>query len=311
MKYLITGGAGFIGSHYLNYVIDRTNDQYVCIDCLSYAANLDNIYECFKKSNFKFIKENICNEKRIDEIFKEEKFDYVIHFAAETHVDNSIDNYDLFYKSNVLGTKVLLDASVKYKVKRFHHISTDEVYGSLDLNSLEVFKETSKMNPTNNYSKTKAIAESLVIEYFNKYDLDITISRSSNNYGVNQHKEKLIPKIIDNALKNIEIPIYGNGENKRDWLYVLDNCRAIDLIVHKGKKGEIYNICSNEELSNNEVVKLILNKLNKDESLIKYVKDRPNHDQKYTMDASKIKNLGWNPKYRFNKGIEEILNSLD
>lgn len=231
MKYLITGGAGFIGSHYLNYVIDRTNDQYVCIDCLSYAANLDNIYECFKKSNFKFIKENICNEKRIDEIFKEEKFDYVIHFAAETHVDNSIDNYDLFYKSNVLGTKVLLDASVKYKVKRFHHISTDEVYGSLDLNSLEVFKETSKMNPTNNYSKTKAIAESLVIEYFNKYDLDITISRSSNNYGVNQHKEKLIPKIIDNALKNIEIPIYGNGENKRDWLYVLDNCRAIDLIV--------------------------------------------------------------------------------
>ena len=311
MKYLITGGAGFIGSHYLNYVIDRTNDQYVCIDCLSYAANLDNIYECFKKSNFKFIKENICNEKRIDEIFKEEKFDYVIHFAAETHVDNSIDNYDLFYKSNVLGTKVLLDASVKYKVKRFHHISTDEVYGSLDLNSLEVFKETSKMNPTNNYSKTKAIAESLVIEYFNKYDLDITISRSSNNYGVNQHKEKLIPKIIDNALKNIEIPIYGNGENKRDWLYVLDNCRAIDLIVNKGKKGEIYNICSNEELSNNEVVKLILNKLNKDESLIKYVKDRPNHDQKYTMDASKIKNLGWNPKYRFNKGIEEILNSLD
>ena len=311
MKYLITGGAGFIGSHYLNYVIDRTNDQYVCIDCLSYAANLDNIYECFKKSNFKFIKENICNEKRIDEIFKEEKFDYVIHFAAETHVDNSIDNYDLFYKSNVLGTKVLLDASVKYKVKRFHHISTDEVYGSLDLNSLEVFKETSKMNPTNNYSKTKAIAESLVIEYFNKYDLDITISRSSNNYGVNQHKEKLIPKIIDNALKNIEIPIYGNGENKRDWLYVLDNCRAIDLIVHKGKKGEVYNICSNEELSNNEVVKLILNKLNKDESLIKYVKDRPNHDQKYTMDASKIKNLGWNPKYRFNKGIEEILNSLD
>lgn len=311
MKYLITGGAGFIGSHYLNYVIDRTNDQYVCIDCLSYAANLDNIYECFKKSNFKFIKENICNEKRIDEIFKEEKFDYVIHFAAETHVDNSIDNYDLFYKSNVLGTKVLLDASVKYKVKRFHHISTDEVYGSLDLNSLEVFKETSKMNPTNNYSKTKAIAESLVIEYFNKYDLDITISRSSNNYGVNQHKEKLIPKIIDNALKNIEIPIYGNGENKRDWLYVLDNCRAIDLIVHKGKKGEIYNICSSEELSNNEVVKLILNKLNKNESLIKYVKDRPNHDQKYTMDASKIKNLGWNPKYRFNKGIEEILNSLN
>ena len=170
MKYLITGGAGFIGSHYLNYVIDNDN-QYVCIDCLSYAGNLDNIKDCLNKSNFKFIKEDICNEENIDKIFKEEKFDYVIHFAAETHVDNSIDNYDLFYKTNVIGTKVLLDASVKYGVKRFHYISTDEVYGSLDLDSIDVFREDSKLNPTNNYSKTKALAESLVFEYLNKYDL--------------------------------------------------------------------------------------------------------------------------------------------
>ena len=306
MKYLITGGAGFIGSHYLNYIIDNDN-QYVCIDCLSYAGNLDNIKGCLNKPNFKLIKEDICNEENIDKIFKEEKFDYVIHFAAETHVDNSIDNYDLFYRTNVIGTKVLLDASVKYGVKRFHHISTDEVYGSLDLDSNDVFREDSKLNPTNNYSKTKALAESLVFEYLNKYDLDITITRSSNNYGLNQHKEKLIPKIIDNALNNKTIPIYGDGTNKRDWLYVLDNCIAIDLVVHKGIKGEVYNICSNEELSNNEVVRLILKELNKDESLIKYVKDRVNHDKKYTMDSSKIRSLGWSPKYRFNDGIKEII----
>ena len=213
----------------------------------------------------------------------------------------------MFYRTNVIGTKVLLDASVKYGVKRFHHISTDEVYGSLDLDSIDVFREDSKLNPTNNYSKTKALAESLVFEYLNKYDLDITMTRSSNNYGLNQHKEKLIPKIIDNALNNKDIPIYGDGTNKRDWLYVLDNCIAIDLVVHKGNKGEVYNICSNEELSNNEVVRLIIKELNKDESLIKYVKDRVDHDKKYTMDFSKIRSLGWSPKYRFNDGIKEII----
>ena len=306
MKYLVTGGAGFIGSHYLNYVYND-KDQYVCIDCLSYASNLDNIKNLMDKPNFKFIKENICNEDEIFNIFKEEKFDYVIHFAAETHVDNSIDNYDLFYRSNVVGTKVLLDASVKYGVKRFHHISTDEVYGSLELDSSYVFTEESKLNPTNNYSKTKALAESLVFDYYNKYDLDITITRSSNNYGLNQYREKLIPKIIYNALNNIIIPIYGDGTNKRDWLYVLDNCSAIDLVVHKGIKGEVYNICSNEELANNEVVRLILKEMNKDESLIRYVKDRPNHDKKYTMDCSKIMSLGWSPKYKFKEGIKSII----
>ena len=306
MKYLITGGAGFIGSNYLNYVYNDV-DQYVCIDCLSYAANLENIKDLMDKPNFKFIKEDICNEENIDKIFKEEKFDYVIHFAAETHVDNSINNYDLFYRSNVIGTKVLLDASVKYGVKRFHHISTDEVYGSLELDSSIVFTEESKLNPTNNYSKTKALAEELVFEYLNKYDLDITITRSSNNYGLNQYREKLIPKIIYNALNDIVIPIYGDGSNKRDWLYVLDNCSAIDLVVHKGVKGEVYNVCSNEELTNNEVVRLILKELNKDESLIRYVKDRPNHDKKYTMDCSKVMSLGWSPKYKFKESIKSII----
>ena len=306
MKYLITGGAGFIGSNYLNYVYNDV-DQYVCIDCLSYAANLENIKDLMDKPNFKFIKEDICNEENIDKIFKEEKFDYVIHFAAETHVDNSINNYDLFYRSNVIGTKVLLDASIMYGVKRFHHISTDEVYGSLELDSSYVFTEESKLNPTNNYSKTKALAEELVFDYYNKYGLDVTVTRSSNNYGLNQYREKLIPKIIYNALNDIVIPIYGDGNNKRDWLYVLDNCSAIDLVVHKGVKGEVYNICSNEELTNNEVVRLILKELNKDESLIRYVKDRPNHDKKYTMDCSKIKSLGWSPKYKFKDGIKELV----
>ena len=306
MKYLITGGAGFIGSNYLNYVYNDV-DQYVCIDCLSYAANMDNIKDLMDKPNFKFIKEDICNEENIEKIFKEEKFDYVIHFAAETHVDNSINNYDLFYRSNVVGTRVLLDASVKYGVKRFHHISTDEVYGSLELDSSIVFTEKSKLNPTNNYSKTKALAEELVFEYYNKYDLDVTVTRSSNNYGLNQYREKLIPKIIYNALNDLVIPIYGDGSNKRDWLYVLDNCSAIDLVVHKGVKGEVYNVCSNEELTNNEVVRLILKELNKDESLIRYVKDRPNHDKKYTMDCSKVMSLGWSPKYKFKDTIKYVI----
>ena len=306
MKYLITGGAGFIGSHYLNYVIDNDN-QYVCIDCLSYAGNLDNIRDCLNKSNFKFIKEDICNEKNIDKIFKEEKFDYVIHFAAETHVDNSIDNYDLFYRTNVVGTKVLLDASVKYGVKRFHHISTDEVYGSIERGSSEVFTEESKLNPTNPYSKSKAIADSLVLEYKNKYGINVTISRSSNNYGTNQYEEKLVPLVIKKIKNNELIPVYGDGLNIRDWLHVYDNCTAIDLIVHKGRNGEVYNISSYNELTNIEVVKLLLKAFNKDESLIKYVKDRPNHDKKYTMDCSKVMSLGWSPKSKFKDVIKKIV----
>lgn len=307
MKYLITGGAGFIGSHYLNVMVKKyPNNEYVCLDLLTYAGNLNNIKDIIELPNFKFVQMDICDEENINKLFNKEKFDGVIHFAAETHVDNSFDNEKLFYKTNVIGTKVLLDASIKHNVKRFHHISTDEVYGS---SNNEIFNEKSKLNPTNPYSKTKAEADKLVLEYYEKYDLYITISRSSNNFGPNQYPEKLIPLVINRIKNNEKIPLYGDGLNKRDWLYVIDNVNAIDLIVNKGKKGEIYNISSNNELTNLKVVKILLQKFNKDESLITFVKDRKIHDYKYTMDSSKIKNeLGFEAKYTFIEGINELIN---
>lgn len=307
MKYLITGGAGFIGSHYLNVMVKKyPNNEYVCLDLLTYAGNLNNIKDIIELPNFKFVQMDICDEENINKLFNKEKFDGVIHFAAETHVDNSFDNEKLFYKTNVIGTKVLLDASIKHNVKRFHHISTDEVYGS---SNNEIFNEKSKLNPTNPYSKTKAEADKLVLEYYKKYDLYVTISRSSNNFGPNQYPEKLIPLVINRIKNNEKIPLYGDGLNKRDWLYVIDNVNAIDLIVNKGKKGEIYNISSNNELTNLKVVKILLQKFNKDESLITFVKDRKIHDYKYTMDSSKIKNeLGFEAKYTFIEGINELIN---
>ena len=306
MKYLITGGAGFIGSHYLNVMVKKyPNNEYVCLDLLTYAGNLNNIRNIMELPNFKFVQMDICDEENIGKLFVEEKFDGVIHFAAETHVDNSFNNEELFYKTNVIGTKVLLDASIKHNVKRFHHISTDEVYGS---SNNEIFNEKSKLNPTNPYSKTKAEADKLVLEYYEKYDLYVTISRSSNNFGPNQYPEKLIPLVINRIKNNEKIPLYGDGLNKRDWLYVIDNVNAIDLIVNKGKKGEIYNISSNNELTNLEVVKILLQKFNKDESLITFVRDRKIHDYKYTMDSSKIKNeLGFEAKYTFIEGINELI----
>lgn len=308
MKYLITGGAGFIGSNYLNYFVDKRDDEFVCIDSLTYAGNLDNIKDIMNKPNFKFIKEDICNRYRIFDIFKREHFDYVIHFAAETHVDRSFDNVVLFNKTNIEGTRVLLDACVEYGIKRFHFVSTDEVYGSIDRDSDEVFTEYSKLNPTNPYSISKAKADALILEYHRDYDLNVTISRSSNNYGPNQYEEKLIPLVIKRALNNEFIPVYGDGLNKRDWLHVIDNCIAIDLIVHKGRNGEVYNICSNNELTNIYVVKLLLKELGKDESLIRFVQDRKIHDSKYSMDCSKIKReLGWSPKFSFNESIKELL----
>lgn len=310
MKILVTGGAGFIGSHYLNIMVNRYHDNdYVCVDLLTYAGNLSNIEKIIDCPNFKFVKLDICDREGIDELFNNEKFDAIIHFAAETHVDRSFNNEELFYKTNVEGTRVLLDASIKYKVKRFHQISTDEVYGSIDRHSNETFNEESKLNPTNPYSKSKALADNLVLDYFNKYNLYVTISRSSNNYGLNQYPEKLIPLVINNILNNKKIPIYGNGLNMRDWLYVSDNVEAIDLIFNKGRKGEIYNISSCNELTNIDVVRKILKLMDKDESLIEYVEDRIIHDYKYTMDSSKIKKeLGFKPKYSFDLGLKEMLN---
>lgn len=311
MKYLITGGAGFIGSHFIKYIMNKYKDSFVvCLDNLTYAGNLNNIKEIIDNRNFKFIKENICNEEKILKIFKEEQFDYVVHFAAETHVDRSFNNEELFYKTNVEGTKVLLDASVKYGVKRFHFVSTDEVYGSISKNSNEIFDENSCLNPSNPYSKSKALADEMVLDYFKKNGIDVTITRSSNNYGINQYPEKLVPLVIKKAINNEDIPVYGDGLNIRDWLHVEDNCAAIDLVLHYGRKGEVYNICAYNELTNLEVVRLILKALNKPESLLKFVKDREIHDYKYTMSCEKIRNeLKWKPIFRFEECINDIIKS--
>ena len=305
--YLITGGAGFIGSNYLNIFVKKNpNNLYVCLDALTYAGNLTNIKDIIDCKNFKFVKGNICDKELVNKLFELYKFDYVINFAAETHVDNSIKDSDIFYETNVLGTKVLLDACRKYGIKRFHQISTDEVYGNNVLGYK--FKEDDKLNPSSPYSASKAAADLLVLSYFKTYNIPVTISRSSNNYGYNQNQEKLIPMIINNALSDKDITIYGDGNNIRDWLFVDDHCDAIELIIINGKEGEIYNISNGFELSNNEVVKKILNILNKPESLIKYVDDRLGHDFRYGIDISKIMNeLHWKPKHIFN---DEILTSI-
>jgi len=311
MKILVTGGAGFIGSNFLNIMTKNyPNDFFVCLDCLTYAGNLENLSISFKRNNFKFIKENICNTKEIDKIFNEEKFDVVINFAAESHVDRSIDDPEIFLKTNILGLNNLLNASKKYNVSRFHQVSTDEVYGDLPLDRKDLlFKETTPLKTNSPYSASKASGDLLCLAYYRTYGMPITISRCSNNYGAYQFLEKLIPFMIDNAINDKPLPVYGDGLNVRDWLHVYDHCQAIDLIVRDGKSGEIYNIGGNNEKSNIEIVKLILKALRKDESLIKYVDDRKGHDRRYGIDATKIRTeLNWKPKYTFEIGIKETIN---
>ena len=309
-KFLITGGAGFIGGNFLHLMVNKyPNDSFICLDALTYAGNLETLEPILKKSNFKFIHENICNRDAIFKLFEEEKFDYVINFAAESHVDRSIDNPEIFLKTNILGTQVLMDACRKYGIKRFHQVSTDEVYGDLPLDRTDLFfTEETPLHTSSPYSASKASADLLVLAYFRTYKLPITISRCSNNYGPYQFPEKLIPLMIKNALENKGLPVYGNGSNIRDWLYVGDHCNAIDLIIRNGKDGEIYNIGGHNEKSNLEVVKTILKTLNKSESLIKFVKDRPGHDLRYAIDPFKIENeLGWKPKHNFESGIKETI----
>lgn len=311
MKYLITGGAGFIGSNFIKYMLDKhPNDYFVCLDLLTYASSLESLDEVIKKDKFKFIQGDICDKELIDSLFQNEKFDYVVNFAAESHVDRSFIYEELFYKTNVLGTKILLDASLKYKVKRFHQISTDEVYGELPLDAKELcFNEKSPLNPTSPYSKSKAEADRLVLEYFNKYNLDCTISRCTNNYGIYQHPEKLIPKVVKMALIKEDITLYGDGENVRDWIHVTDHCIAVDLILHNGISGEIYNIGTNNELSNISVVKKILHILNIYDFNIVYTNERVYDDKRYALDCSKIKcDLGWNSIFNFDESFIEIVN---
>ena len=261
------------------------------------------------KPNFKFIHENICNREVVFKLFEEEHFDYVINFAAESHVDRSIENQEIFLKTNILGTQVLMDACRKYGIKRYHQVSTDEVYGDLPLDKPDLyFTEETPIHTSSPYSASKAGADLLVLAYHRTFKLPVTISRCSNNYGPYHFPEKLIPLMIQKALKNEPLPVYGNGSNVRDWLYVGDHCNAIDLIVRNGKDGEVYNIGGHNERSNLEVVKTILKALNKPETLITYVKDRPGHDLRYAMDPTKIETeLGWKPEYNFDSGIQETI----
>lgn len=308
-KYLITGGAGFIGSNFVKYMINKYKDDYfVCLDALTYASSIESLDEVINNKKFKFVLGNICDEELVDKLFREEKFDYVINFAAESHVDRSFIYEELFYKTNVVGVKVLLEASKKYKVKRFHQISTDEVYGELELTDTFSFKEEYPLNPTTPYSRSKAEADKLVLEYFNKYGLDVTISRSSNNYGIYQHPEKLIPKIVYLALSNKKITVYGDGSNVRDWIYVLDHCYAVDMILHFGKKGEIYNVGCNNEIANIDIIKRILTQLNINEYNFNYVNHRVHDDRRYSLNCEKLKKeLSLNFNTNFNETFNNVV----
>lgn len=310
MKFLITGGAGFIGGNFCHYMIEKyPTDSFVCLDALTYAGNMETIQDILSKPNFKFIKGNICDKELVEKLFEEEKFDVVVNFAAESHVDRSIENPKLFLESNIIGVQTLMDACRKYGIKRFHQVSTDEVYGDLPLDRPDLFfTEDTPIHTSSPYSASKASADLLVMAYHRTFKLPVTISRCSNNYGPYQFPEKLIPLIIKKAKNNEELPVYGKGENVRDWLHVLDHCSAIDLIIRKGNNGEVYNVGGHNERTNLEVVKTILKVLNKPESLIRFVTDRPGHDMRYAIDPAKIETeLGWKPVYNFDTGIVETI----
>ncbi len=310
MKILVTGAAGFIGSNFVFYELEKhPEDQIVGLDALTYAGNLETLKDAMDNENFKFVKADITDREAIDKLFAEEKFDIVVNFAAESHVDRSIEDPGIFLKTNILGTQVLMDAAVKYDVKRFHQVGTDEVYGDLPLDRPDLFfVETMPLTASSPYSASKASADLLVMAYHRTFGLPVSISRCSNNYGPYQFPEKLIPLMIANAQADKALPVYGEGLNVRDWLYVEDHCKAIDLIIRNGRVGEVYNIGGHNEKANIEVVKIILEKLDKPESLITYVTDRKGHDQRYAIDPTKIHNeLGWLPDTCFDEGIAKTV----
>jgi len=306
MKLLITGGAGFIGSNFIHYTLKHhKKDEVVNFDKLTYCGNLENLRDIEKNPRYKFIKGDICDAKLVEKVFQKEKPDFILNFAAETHVDRSIKNPKNFTQTNVLGTHTLLEALRKYNIKKFLQISTDEVYGSIRKGK---FKEIDSLLPNSPYAASKAGADLLVRSYYKTFNLPILITRSSNNFGPYQYPEKLIPLFITNILQGKKVPLYGTGLNVRDWIYVLDNCAGIDIVLRKGKIGEIYNIGGGNEKTNLEIAKIILKELGKDESWIEYVKDRPGHDFRYALDTRKIIKLGWKPKYSFEKAIKETIN---
>ena len=307
---LVTGGAGFIGSNFVYYMLKKHPDcKIVCIDKLTYAGNLGTLEEALKNPLFRFVKGDITDREAVYKLFEEEDFTAVVNFAAESHVDRSIEEPEVFLKTNILGTQVLLDASRKYGNIRYHQVSTDEVYGDLPLDRPELFfTEDTPIHASSPYSASKASADLLVMAYHRTYGLPVTISRCSNNYGPYHFPEKLIPLMIANALNSKPLPVYGDGKNVRDWLYVEDHCKAIDMILESGKIGEVYNIGGHNERTNLEVVKTVLSILDKGEELITYVKDRPGHDMRYAIDPTKIKNeLGWYPETTFEDGIKKTV----
>jgi dTDP-glucose 4,6-dehydratase len=306
MKIIVTGGAGFIGSNFVYHMLEKHPDyKIVCLDLLTYAGNLQTLENALKNPKFTFVKGDISDRDTVFDLFERQKPDVVVNFAAESHVDRSIENPGLFLTTNIIGTQILMDACRKYGIKRFHQVSTDEVYGDLPLDRLDLmFTEDTPIHTSSPYSASKAGADLLVLAYHRTFGLPATISRCSNNYGPYHFPEKLIPLIITRALKDESLPVYGEGLNVRDWLYVTDHCSAIDLIIHKGREGEIYNIGGHNERTNLQVVKSVLKELNKPESLITYVRDRPGHDMRYAINPEKIeKELGWKPTYNFDEGI--------
>lgn len=307
MNVLVTGGCGFIGSHFLRYMMKAyPDDSFISLDALTYAGNKNNIADLLHRAQLTMVEGNIRDASLVDALFATYKPDVVVHFAAETHVDRSITGPQIFLETNVMGTGVLLDTCLRYGIGRFHHVSTDEVYGALPLEGGVRFTEQSPLQPTSPYAASKASSDLLALSYYKTYGLPITISRCSNNYGTHQYPEKLIPLMIQKALQGKPLPVYGDGLNVRDWIHVVDHCRAVDCILQKGKVGEVYNIGAREEISNIDLVKRMLDVLGKPHELITYVPDRLGHDLRYAIDSSKLESLGWKPEYT----VEDTLTGI-
>jgi len=302
-KIFITGGAGFIGSHICEEVYKKfPKSKIIIFDKLTYAGNLENLKDIENDPRYQFVKGDICQAKEVDKVVR--GVDAILNFAAETHVDRSLFDPQSFIKTDILGTQVLLEATRKYNISRFLQVSTDEIYGSIEKGS---FKESDSLSPSSPYSASKAGGDLMVLAYFKSFRLPVLITRGSNTFGPYQYPEKFIPLFITNLLENKKVPLYGKGENIRDWIYVLDHCSGIDFVFHRGKEGEIYNLGGGNERSNIEITKFILEELGKDESYIEYVTDRPGHDFRYSLNCSKIKNLGWQPKYSFEEALKETI----
>jgi dTDP-glucose 4,6-dehydratase len=303
LKLLVTGGCGFIGSNFIHHMMKKYPDyKIINLDKLTYAGNLENLKEVENNPNYSFVRGDICDPHLVHEVM--ENVDHVVHFAAESHVDRSIEDGSVFVKTNVLGTHTLLQSALEYKIKRFIHVSTDEVYGSVKSGS---FKETDILTPSSPYSSSKAGSDLLAQSYYITYGLPVIITRCTNNFGPYQYPEKLIPLFTTNILENKKVPVYGTGTNVRDWIYVLDHCKAVDFILHHGTEGEIYNVGGGNEKTNIEITHKILELLGKDESMIEYVKDRPGHDFRYSLDCTKLKGLGWEPEFSFEEALEATI----